>query len=190
MAVHKKFLKLKDVKRLAGVSGSKIYTMVEAKQFPEPIKIGHRSVRWIEGEVRAWIADKINRVNEKKPKDEHMDKPQKIEVEPPCMIRKNEEEGRASMIGCDGHQFSAFVTTASTMPVVIARESKVHIYFDDLYLDREYDGEADACLSDGRDEMYLTRKQMAGLYFILQLLLDDDKMLEIENEANEKRKKG
>ena len=50
-----KFLKLHDIKQLTKVSGSKVYQMVESKQFPKPIKIGHRSVRWVREEVNEWV---------------------------------------------------------------------------------------------------------------------------------------
>ena len=62
-----KFLKLHDIKQLTKVSGSKVYQMVESKQFPKPIKIGHRSVRWVREEVNEWVKEQENRGQEVKP---------------------------------------------------------------------------------------------------------------------------
>ena len=53
-----KFLKLHDIKQLTKVSGSKVYKLVESNQFPKPIKIGKRSVRWIREEVNEWVKGK------------------------------------------------------------------------------------------------------------------------------------
>ena len=74
-----KFLKLHDIKQLTKVSGSKVYQMVESKQFPKPIKIGHRSVRWVREEVNEWVKEQGN-------------KGQEVSTEQPVKIKENEFE--------------------------------------------------------------------------------------------------
>lgn len=49
-------LKLDQVKSRTGLSKTAIYTDVS---FPQPVKIGLRSVAWVEAEVEAWIAGRI-----------------------------------------------------------------------------------------------------------------------------------
>lgn len=38
---------------------STMYAMIAAGEFPKPIKLGPRSVGWIEEEIDAWVDDKI-----------------------------------------------------------------------------------------------------------------------------------
>jgi len=51
-----KLLRLSSVKELTGLSRSSIYA---DPQFPKPVKIGPRSVAWVEAEVRDWICARI-----------------------------------------------------------------------------------------------------------------------------------
>lgn len=50
-----KILRLPDVKARTGLSRSSIYSRISAGTFVAPIKIGPRSVGWLEREVEAWI---------------------------------------------------------------------------------------------------------------------------------------
>ena len=52
-------LRLPDVKARTGLSRSTIYLRVSEGKFPAPIALGVRSVGWIESEVDAWIAERI-----------------------------------------------------------------------------------------------------------------------------------
>lgn len=52
-------LDIKDVKKIVKFSTASIYRMVKEGAFPAPVKFSHRTVRWIESEVRAWLAEKI-----------------------------------------------------------------------------------------------------------------------------------
>jgi len=50
-----KILRLPDVKAFTGLSRSSIYLYIKAASFPSPIKIGKRSVGWLESDIQEWI---------------------------------------------------------------------------------------------------------------------------------------
>jgi len=52
-------LKLIEIKKDTGLSGSSIYRMAKAGTFPKPIKLGERSSGWIASEVDQWINERI-----------------------------------------------------------------------------------------------------------------------------------
>ena len=52
-------LRLPEVKARTGLSRSTIYLRIAERTFPEPISLGTRSVGWIESEIDAWIARRI-----------------------------------------------------------------------------------------------------------------------------------
>ena len=52
-------LRLPDVKARTGLSRSSIYLKVSEGTFPTPIDLGIRCVGWIESEIDAWIAKRI-----------------------------------------------------------------------------------------------------------------------------------
>ena len=52
-------LRLPEVKARTGLSRSTIYLKMAEGSFPEPIALGARSVGWIESEIDAWIARRI-----------------------------------------------------------------------------------------------------------------------------------
>lgn len=49
-------LTLRAVIRMTSIPRSTIYALKAAGQFPEPVRVGARGVRWIADEVTAWIA--------------------------------------------------------------------------------------------------------------------------------------
>ena len=56
-----RLLTLREVCEMTGLSRSSIYAMMAAGQFPQPIRIGARAIRWYEryeNEVRAFIASR------------------------------------------------------------------------------------------------------------------------------------
>jgi prophage regulatory protein len=60
MAEHlQKFLRLKQVKTLTGLSRSSIYDAIKNGDFPSSISIGARSVAWTEASIAHWQASKI-----------------------------------------------------------------------------------------------------------------------------------
>jgi len=53
-----RLLTVREVREMTGLSRSSIYAMMAAGDFPKPIRIGSRAVRWHEHEVRAFIASR------------------------------------------------------------------------------------------------------------------------------------
>lgn len=54
-----KILRLPIVKELTGLSRSTIYLRISKNEFPAPISLGGRAVGWLEGDVNAWLAEKV-----------------------------------------------------------------------------------------------------------------------------------
>ena len=52
-------IKLPEVKRRTTLSTSEIYRRLEAGTFPKQIKLGAKSVAWLEHEVQAWIDERV-----------------------------------------------------------------------------------------------------------------------------------
>ena len=52
-------LRLPEVKARTGLSRSTIYLRIAEGKFPPPINLGERSVGWVESEIDAWIATRI-----------------------------------------------------------------------------------------------------------------------------------
>jgi prophage regulatory protein len=67
-----KIIRLKAVKARCGLSRSTLYNRMAAGEFPSPIALGPRSVGWLESEINAWVAARINASR----KDNHNSKPQ------------------------------------------------------------------------------------------------------------------
>lgn len=53
-------IRLPEVQRRTGYSKSWIYRLISQKCFPVPIKLGTRSIAFIESEIDAWIEQRIN----------------------------------------------------------------------------------------------------------------------------------
>ena len=53
-----RLLTLRDVMELTAMSRSSIYAGMAAGAFPQPIRMGTRAVRWIEGEVIEFITSR------------------------------------------------------------------------------------------------------------------------------------
>lgn len=62
-----KFLRLNDVKALTGLGRSTIYKYIKLGAFPDAVKLGGRSVAWVEAEVLAWIAERIRERDQQTP---------------------------------------------------------------------------------------------------------------------------
>lgn len=58
-----KFIKLKEVQQLTGLSRSSIYQFIQDGIFPKQIKIGLRAVAWIETEIHDWVNKRIEASN-------------------------------------------------------------------------------------------------------------------------------
>ena len=55
----KTFLRIKDVKRAAGISRSQIYALEAAGKFPRRIPLGPRSVAWDSASIAQWQQERI-----------------------------------------------------------------------------------------------------------------------------------
>lgn len=53
-------LRRKDVEKLTGLSRSTIYLKISNGTFPKPVKLGERSVGWVEHEVEGWLEERIS----------------------------------------------------------------------------------------------------------------------------------
>lgn len=53
-----RFLKLPQVMQLVALGRTMIYRKVREGTFPRPLKPGGDSSRWIESEIRAWMAER------------------------------------------------------------------------------------------------------------------------------------
>ena len=53
------FLRRPKVEKRTGLSRSTIYLRMKNGTFPTPVKLGERSVAWIEEEVSSWIVERI-----------------------------------------------------------------------------------------------------------------------------------
>lgn len=58
-ATSNTFIKLPAVKERTSLSTSEIYRRIEAGAFPTQIKLGAKSVAWLEHEINDWINQTI-----------------------------------------------------------------------------------------------------------------------------------
>ena len=56
-------IKLKDVQRITSLSRSSIYAYMDKGIFPTQVKLGARSVAWLESDIQSWVESKINARN-------------------------------------------------------------------------------------------------------------------------------
>jgi len=52
-------LRRKQVEARTGLSRSTIYLRIQEGTFPKPISLGERAVGWVENEIEAWLASRI-----------------------------------------------------------------------------------------------------------------------------------
>ncbi len=57
----KRFLRLREVKQITGLSRSSIYEYMDQGHFPKQIPLGPRTVGWSSSEIYAWVDEKIER---------------------------------------------------------------------------------------------------------------------------------
>ncbi|MGJ5721724.1 helix-turn-helix transcriptional regulator [Morganella sp. B601] len=53
-----KFIDMKFIVQLTGLSDKWFYKLIQDGQFPKPIKLG-RSSRWLKSEVEQWLQERI-----------------------------------------------------------------------------------------------------------------------------------
>jgi prophage regulatory protein len=54
-----RILRRPEVEHRTGLSRSGIYELLANGEFPKPIKLGSRSVGWLETEIAAWIQQRV-----------------------------------------------------------------------------------------------------------------------------------
>ena len=54
-------LRLGHVKLRTGLSRSTIYERIKAGEFPAQVSLGPRAVGWLESDIEAWIASRVER---------------------------------------------------------------------------------------------------------------------------------
>jgi len=52
-------IRIYQVKQRTGLSRSTIYERIKLGRFPSPIRLGSRSVAWIESEVESWLWEQV-----------------------------------------------------------------------------------------------------------------------------------
>lgn len=60
----KKLLKLNEVIDRTKVCRARIYQLMELNEFPKSVKLGQRSVAWVESEIDTWIEKRIQERDE------------------------------------------------------------------------------------------------------------------------------
>ena len=64
---HTKLLRRREVEQRAALTRTPLYERIAQGKFPAPIKLsGGRSVRWVEAEIEAWIAEQVEQTRKSK----------------------------------------------------------------------------------------------------------------------------
>ena len=53
------FIRLSEVQRRTGYSKAWIYRLIKEQRFPQSVKIGSRTIAFIESEIEEWINQRI-----------------------------------------------------------------------------------------------------------------------------------
>ena len=64
MKSSNRILKLPEVIQITGLARSTIYLRMKEKRFPTHIKLGERSVGWLEKEIQGWLDQRISQSRE------------------------------------------------------------------------------------------------------------------------------
>ena len=62
-----RFLRLKEVRTITGLSRSTIYQWIAEKKFPASIEIGVRAVAWLETDIAVWCQGRIDQTKANAP---------------------------------------------------------------------------------------------------------------------------
>ena len=49
-----RFLRRREVEQLCGLTRSSLYALMAKGEFPKPVKVSEKSVRWPEDEIEKW----------------------------------------------------------------------------------------------------------------------------------------
>ena len=50
-----RLMRRREVERIAGLSRSSIYRLMQEGEFPKPVRVGPAAVRWRASDITAWI---------------------------------------------------------------------------------------------------------------------------------------
>ena len=53
-----RFLRLKEVEQMVGLSRTSIYRLMDSGDFPHPIRVGPRAVRWRLRDIEEWMSER------------------------------------------------------------------------------------------------------------------------------------
>ena len=53
-----RFLRLKEVEQMVGLSRASIYRHMDRGDFPHPVRVGPRAVRWRLRDIEQWISER------------------------------------------------------------------------------------------------------------------------------------
>ena len=56
--MNDRMLRREEVEARCGIARTTIYRLMRAGQFPEPLQVGPRAVRWPASEIEAWLASR------------------------------------------------------------------------------------------------------------------------------------
>ena len=59
-----RLLRREEVETRCGIARTTIYRLMRAGQFPEPVKVGPRAVRWPASEIEDWVAGRSRATGE------------------------------------------------------------------------------------------------------------------------------
>lgn len=59
MNTPQNILRRDAVERLTGLSKTTLYDLMSKRDFPRPIKLGARAVGWLERDIAAWQASRV-----------------------------------------------------------------------------------------------------------------------------------
>ena len=51
-------MRREEVEARCGISRTTVYRLMRCGEFPEPIKVGPRAVRWPNSEIEQWLSDR------------------------------------------------------------------------------------------------------------------------------------
>ena len=55
-----RILRRKEVEQKTGLKTSSLYLKMKNNQFPQSVKLGIKSVGWLESEINDWLQERIN----------------------------------------------------------------------------------------------------------------------------------
>lgn len=59
-------LRVREVMKKTGFKRSWVYVQMSLGKFPRPVKIGSRSIAWVESKINEWIATHIKKREEQR----------------------------------------------------------------------------------------------------------------------------